>query len=247
MISTSSSTPNHLKLQRAMMIYGSNSRSGVEYVSLHDVEHTDKGPIIGAGKPASKTAVRAILKDLNSRRSKDEIQFLAPNILSQGEDHLIWHVAPQQRQLWFRCKELGGEVTGVVPNPGLVFSVSRFGWYVFAVKGEGRPTPNTELYLSPYLNVWAEGRICTGNVTTPKGNARWNTVAWEDAFFRSYFTHINVQGQGKLISYRKGAYAFWRQLLAKPPKSFPNERLVKLGANGYTLGDFLASLSKRSK
>lgn len=240
MISVSCATPDHLQLRKAMMFYG-NSANPLGFVSLHDVEHTSLGPIIGAGKPASKSAVRAILKDLSRRSKKGEVSFIPQHILSQGENHLIWYVAPQHRQLWFRCEALGGEVTGVVPNPGLVFAVTPQGWHVYAVKGDGRPVPETELFVSPYLNVWMGGKICTGNVTTPKGNDRWNTVAWEDAFFRSYFTHINIQGKGKLVNYRGGAYAFWRQLLARPPKRFPEDRLVSYRS---TLGDLFASLSK---
>lgn len=240
MISVSCPTPNRLHLKKALLVYG-GSQNAEGYVSLHDVEHTDRGPIISAGKPASKSAIRALLQDLSRRNKKGELSFIPQHILSQSDTHLVWYVAPQLRQLWFRCQPLGGEVSAVLPQPGLVFAVTPQGWFVYAVKGNARPDLDTEIFVSPYLNVWEGGKICTGNVTTPKGNDRWNTVAWEEAFFRSYFTHINIHGKGKLVNYNRGAYAFWRNLLAKAPKRFPEDRLVPYRS---TLGDLLSALSK---
>ena len=44
--------------------------------------------------------------------------------------------------------------------------------------------------------------------------------AWNAAFLRSFFTHPN--SKGKLVRYRGGAYAFWRDMLDGKFKPFPS-------------------------
>jgi PRTRC genetic system protein B len=229
-----------LVLRKALMIYGNQNNSGAAgFVSLHDVENTPKGPIVGVGKPASKVALRKLLRELNPRNT-GEVTYLQENILSKGDQHLVWYVPPKARQVWFKNADLGGERTNTVPHPGLVFCVTPRNWYVFALKDDGRPTPDTELFYAPYMNVYGNGNICMGNVTAPRGNMRWNTDAWEEAFFRSYFTHFNDAGSRRII-YKGGGVKFWKRMLDKPMKHFPVARLV---SRGITLGGFLDKLSQ---
>ena len=52
--------------------------------------------------------------------------------------------------------------------------------------------------------------------------------------FHSYFTHPNVAG--KLLNYRGGSYAFWRDMLNQRFKRFPERVLVDTKT---TLGQLL--------
>lgn len=83
------------------------------------------------------------------------------------------------------------------------------------------------MYVAPYLNVWAGGRICTGNIETPKGGLKFSTEEWEEAFFRSYFTHPNQHEKSALTKYRGGIFALWRALMKG--RAFPTESLVRAG------------------
>lgn len=240
MIQTSVHASDELVLRNALLLYRP-AHGGEEYVAMHDVEHTPQGPIIGAGQPVTKAALQRMLLDLGPKKQKQPVEIIPANLLSKSPNHLAWYCEPKDRQVWFKCEQLGGEVTKVVPHPGLVFVVSQSGWHVFAVKGNQRPQADTELCVAPYLNCWEGGGICTGNVTTPKGKMRWNTTAWEEAFFRSYFTHINIQGKNKLVKFGKGAYAFWRSMLAGNHKKFPEKYLV---ATGMTLSQTLQRVLK---
>jgi len=67
-------------------------------------------------------------------------------------------------------------------------------------------------------------------------SARWtdHLAAWNEAFLRSYFTHPN--GPGKLVRYRGGAYAFWREMLDGRFRRFPERVLVDVK---MTLGGLL--------
>lgn len=229
MVQTTCHVPDTFRLTHAVLLYrGSHS---VEYSSIHAVEHTDRGMVIGAGHPASKTALIGLLEDLKPKKKKAaaSIEVFAPNLLSKGAGHLVWYCKPQLRQVWFNCTEFDGKVSAVVPHPGLVFSVSSKGWQVFAVKGDQRPEAETEIFVAPYFNVWAGGGICAGNVDVPKREMKWNSAAWEEAFFRSYFTHINIREKNKLVKFGKGPYAFWRNMLAGKYRKFPEQYLVTTG------------------
>ena len=48
--------------------------------------------------------------------------------------------------------------------------------------------------------------------------------AWNDAFFGSFFTHPNVHG--KLVTYKGGAFKFWRDMLDGRHGEFPEHVLV---------------------
>jgi PRTRC genetic system protein B len=156
---------------------------------------------------------------------------LGDHILAKGSDHLAWYCKPQKRQVWFKNDELGQDVSATTDHPGLVFIIGKGHWYVFAVKGNERPTSGTPLFVSPYLNVWKGGHICTGNIETPKGAMKFSTEAWEEAFFRSYFTHPNQHEKGALTKYRGGIFALWRALMKG--RAFPTKSLV---SSGETLG-----------
>ena len=155
-------------------------------------------------------------------------------------DLLVWWVPPARRHLAFKvgaeqADAFGGRERGeMVPQPGLIFAAASNVWRVWAVKGQSRPTPQTPLFQAPYFNVDDQGRICQGNAPVPNGTTVEKISAWNDAFLRSYFTHPNVAG--KLLRYRGGAYAFWRDMLNGRFTRFPERVLVDANT---TLGQLL--------
>jgi PRTRC genetic system protein B len=185
---------------------------------------------IEAGTPVSKTGLMKMMQTLVPE-DYAPAELLGDHILAKGSDHLAWYCKPQKRQVWFKNDELGQDVSATTDHPGLVFIIGKGHWYVFAVKGNERPTSGTPLFVSPYLNVWKGGHICTGNIETPKGAMKFSTEAWEEAFFRSYFTHPNQHEKGALTKYRSGIFALWRALMKG--RAFPTESLV---SSGETLG-----------
>ena len=128
----------------------------------------------------------------------------------------------------------GGARTGRVPCPGLIFIVTNKAWKVFAYKGRQRPGAGTPMFVAPFFNVWNTGNICVGNARLPKGDRSHQSEAWEEAFFRSYFTHPNIHTPRGLTRYRAGAFALWRDLLDGRFARFPTRLLV---STGRTLGE----------
>lgn len=226
------------QLSKAILLYGSGS--SVNFVSIHDIEGGASNPRIGAGNPATKQALAGIFRDLLPGALKPRT-ILPWNVLSSDHDHLAWYTLPTTKRLWFRSKEFGGELSGEVSLPGLVFLVTNGSWYVFAHKLTVRPLPDTPLFVAPFFNVWDSGRICTGNVKKPESFGPETIQEWEDAFFSSYFTHPNVS-PNELVSYKGGPYALWKKLLKGKLKNFPSVALVDMKVS---LGDALVQMLAR--
>lgn len=217
-----------VRLEQAILLYGA-SRGG-SFATVHKVHLDANGsPTILPGKAMTAVAVAALAKKLSRRR---EGGFVPPNLLYQDGSTFAWWAPSMRRQVWFRgdAAKLGAaERSEVVPHPGLVFAVSaNRTWRVWAVKGAERPQADTEVFRAPYWNVWETHAICVGNVDTPRKADPDGIPAWEDAFFRSYFTHPN--GNSKLVNYRGGAYGFWRDMLDGRHHEFPERVLISTGS-----------------
>ena len=229
-------TDNVLELDQAVLLY--HGRSGSALATVHEVITVDGAPVIGAGRAMTAQAARELAAALLQRAAHGG--FLPETVLYLQGDLLVWWVPPARRHLAFRvgteqAEAFGGRERGeTVPQPGLIFAAASNVWRVWAVKGQSRPTPQTPLFQAPYFNVDGKGHICQGNVPVPHGTTVEKISAWNDAFLRSYFTHPNVAG--KLLRYRGGAYAFWRDMLDGRFTRFPERVLVDADA---TLGQLL--------
>lgn len=229
-------TDGVLTLDQAILIY--RGASGGALATVHEVEHIDGEPVIGAGRAMTPRGALALARALLKRAAHGG--FLPDNVLFIAGDLILWWLRPAVRHVAFRVSERDGERLGgvergeAVPHPGLVFAASSREWRVWAVKGSQRPTSATALFQAPYFNVDANGHICQGSVPKPDGTTAEKIEAWNDAFFRSYFTHPNVAA--KLLRYPAGSYAFWRDMLDRRFTRFPKRVLVPLDT---TLGALL--------
>lgn len=233
------------KLTGALLLYGVPNRydsysSEYAYATIHNVKVGRTGkPELDAGEPLSVATLSMVMQGL-SRSTHNG--FLPANILSTGINSAIWWVKPTTRRVWFHSDKIATQ-TAEVPHPGLVFAVASNGsaptWSVFAIKGAHRPTPETRLYRPHYFNVWINGQICAGSVNTPKDNGAVDTEAWERAFFESAFTHTN--GTDKVVSYERGAYGLWNDLLEGKFQKFPSKALIP---TNKTVADLIEATSK---
>lgn len=226
-----------LTLAQAILIYA--GRSGGVLATVHDIEDVDGDPVLGAGQGVTPRAATDMARALCEGVAHGG--FLPETVLYLDGDLIVWWVPPADRHVAFRvgaehAEAFGGAQRGEqVPHPGLVFAASNAVWRAWAVKGRARPTLGTAIYQAPYFNVDSYGNVCQGSVQVPGGTTAARLDAWNDAFFRSYFTHPNVAG--RLVSYRGGAYRLWRDLLDGKYRRFPERVLV---ATGTTLADLLS-------
>lgn len=220
-----------LRLDQAVLIYrGASDRA---LATVHKIEEVDGEPVILAGQAMTPRAAIQLARALS--KGVAHSGFLPETVLYVDGELLLWWVPPAERHIVFRAPELGAPERGeVVPHPGLVFAASSSVWKVWAVKGKHRPTLQTALFRAPYFNVYEDGDICRGNVRVPDGTTAEKIDSWNAAFFSSFFTHPN--SNGKLVRYRGGSYAFWRDMLDGKFTKFPERVLVDVK---ITLGKLL--------
>jgi len=224
-------TDEKLTLASSILIYRNNHGA---YATVHDIFTDRQGQTsLLPGTPLTHATIAGLVHDFSNNAQVGS--FLAENVLSVGMDSLIWWVKPAKREISFASskKDGIGRESAIVPQPGLIFSVSDGHWSVFAVKGNSRPKATTPLFQAPHFNVYDDGSICTGNVTLPKDFSVESMAGWEKAYFGSRFSHPNTP---KLVKFEGGAYPFWRSMLDGKFAKFPNEVLVPLK---LTAGDLV--------
>jgi PRTRC genetic system protein B len=202
-----------LRLCGALLMY--DSGQGDVYATTHPIELDASNPdrrVIGVGSALTKEALAKFAESVSIATAY--AGFVPSNMLYTSPNLLAWWVPAAVRNTWFKCSaDTLGEVSGPAAHPAMVFIASSSDWYVFALRASDRPDPETTLYESPHMNVWAGGRICTGNVELPEHLSAETLTAYEEAFFRSRFTHPNRQDAVKA---KGGMYGLWRAQLAKP-------------------------------
>lgn len=205
-------------LDAALLLYRSSGSADV-YVTQHAARVVDDQPVLLPGVPMTLEGL-ASFAGLAGRRTSyrgfihERAVYLAPNMLA-------WWTPACKRRVWFQSESGLGEQSGECNHPPLLFIVDKKTWSVFALRTSERPTPTTKLYVAPYLNVWESGQICVGNVDLPDAINSDTIAPYEDAFFRSRFTHPN---HDRLINRRGGAVRLWLDLL--DGADFPLDRLI---------------------
>ncbi|MGF6472667.1 PRTRC system protein B [Paraburkholderia youngii] len=232
-LSTGHSVP--LSVTGAILLYsGVASTDSPVYATAHPVTIKGKRPVIGAGRPVDRGALFTALDSL-AERCAAKAEFLPESVLAIDRTAVTWWCRPTTRRVFFDCPEFG-TVTAVVPHPGLIFQARNTGFYVYAVDGAARPTPDTALYEPPYFNTWDHGSICIGSARVPDRIDIASISGWESGFFESAFTHPNAGG--KRVNHPRGEFAFWKEMLAgQYGEQFPLQCLVPMKR---TLGDLIA-------
>ncbi|WP_454731870.1 MULTISPECIES: PRTRC system protein B [Cupriavidus] len=220
-------------LKQAILLYCSENQEAV-YATIHNVNIDGKTPVLLAGRAMTLPDL-ATFAAAAARRTAYH-GFIDERLIYAGPNTIAWWTPPQRRHVWFGAGSDLGEVSGPANHPGLVFVATGERWYVFALRDMFRPTPESRVYVAPYFNVWDSGQICTGNVDLPDRPGPASIVAYENAFFRSNFTHPN---QPRVVKRRGGAKQLWRDLLAGA--EFPIRCLIP---RNETLADAIARVTK---
>jgi PRTRC genetic system protein B len=212
-----------LQLDSAVLLY--RSYRGDVYATVHAVEEDPNNParrMLGPGIPATKEALASFAQAVSVATAY--AGFVPENLLYTSPNALAWWTPAAVRRTWFRCNDkIIGTTAGAAAHPALVFVAVPGDWFVFALKDNARPAPDTKLCHAPHFNVWSGGRICTGNVKLPPAIDATSIAAYEDAFFRSNFTHPNQTGA---VKYKGGVKALWRDQLAQPDAATMTRALV---------------------
>lgn len=202
-----------LELVSALLLY--QSRMGEVYATVHEIQNDPNShgkKVIGPGIPASKASLASFGQAVSSATAY--AGFVPERLLYTSANLLAWWTPAAIRTTWFADNDdLIGKRSGPAAHPAMVFVATPGEWFVFALADSARPTPATKLMHSPHMNVWVGGRICTGNVALPPALGAEAIAAYEDAFFRSHFTHPNDQNA---VKHPGGMRGLWKAQLDKP-------------------------------
>lgn len=210
LLSTSDET---LQLKTAILLY--ESSRGSVYATTHAVDVDVEKPsrsVIGAGVPLTRASLTKFAQAIDAATAY--AGFVPENLLYTAPNMMAWWAPAVTRKAWFKGDQGGiGDHDGVVAHPALVFVAQPNSWHVFALLDSARPSLTTPLYHSPHFNVSSDGRICVGNIKMPPAPSSDAIGQYEDAFYRSHFTHPSHTGA---VKYRGGMSGLWRDQLKKP-------------------------------
>lgn len=222
-----------LELDAALLFY--RSTSGEIYATQHDARVVDDRPVLLPGVPLTLDGL-ADFAELAAKRTSyrgfvhERVVYLAPNTMA-------WWLPACTRRVWFATAGDLKDRSGDCNHPPLLFIANKRTWSVFALRTNERPHASTKLYQAPYFNVWDDGQICVGNADVPETINSDAIAPYENAFFRSRFTHSNAD---KLIRRRGGAERLWLDLL--DGAEFPLHQLI---VTKRTLTDVVNDLTEK--
>jgi PRTRC genetic system protein B len=229
-----------MELRGAILLYADAGtvQGNTCFASFHDVKNMGKAEQpnvqIMPGTPLNQQALMQTLGSLADRYAIST-DLLPEYVLSYSPLHLIWWMPAGKRRVFLKTAADGAQ-SEIVPHPALLFAIVQGSWYVFAMKGNARPTKATALFHAPFFNMYDDGSVCVGTAKAPQSTLLAETGEWERAFFDSVFTHVN---EHRKVKYRGGEYGLWRSLMKGKRKEFPETALM---SNGHTLGSLMASL-----
>ena len=244
-----------MRLNAAILLYARGDFGGdaayrkINYATVHPVDNQEgqATPVIRAGRPVDVLDLKAICTSLlASTRFRSGV--LPDNILNVGLEHVVWWQRPGRRTYFFNCSAAPserisiGQRAGSALTPGIVFAVRDKTLWAYALKGDERPDAQTPLYHLPVMNVWKDGRVCCGSTPLPDSTVAESVKAWEDAFWRSAFTHPN---HDKPVNYQGGIHQFSIDLLDGKFRKFPQRVLRPI--KGLALGNLIEALETPSE
>lgn len=219
-----------LVLDQAILLY--KASKSLAYASVHPVCKCPTGMEIGVGRPLFLDELDRITHALRPRPRSSG--YIPHNVLAIGDDNVTWYTPSSVRLAYFQL-ESEYEVppfTAQVPYPGLIFCANK-GLRIFAFKGDKRPTPDTQLFACPAMNVAADATLCLGNMVPPSQSIIETIPEWERLFFDGVNTHPGAN-QDHLIRYRKGIVQLWLDLVKRNAKTFPERYLHPFGVPAKT-------------
>jgi PRTRC genetic system protein B len=147
-------------------------------------------PTLGPG-----TFVTAsLINELNKLVDQAPLRYIPENVVAVNHTSVAWYEPAATRTMLFdpasddAVRAFNGRV---IPHPPLLFIAGNRNIRVFALPDDRRPTGDVPLLIAPFWNVFREGVVCLGSMPIPKSADPSNVRQWTDAFFNSYFTHLN--------------------------------------------------------
>lgn len=218
-----------LQLINAILLYGTEQR--IRLATVHKPMRDPQGgpAILDPGEPVTRDFLEQMIRGLGGEIPST---FLPCNVLVYSTSVIAWWEPAQARSMFFAQDCDGKTLDGKrFPHPPLLFAVQHGHLMVWALAEDGRPTPDTSLYMAPYWNTYEDGRVCHGTMQVPQTVGVENLSQWAHAFFASQFTGSNLGIQQ--CTHPQGFLGMWSSLIGA--KTFPVEFLIRKRKLGPTL------------
>lgn len=212
----------------ALVFYQSSDSNREIYVEHFDMDK--HGNPINA-HPLTVREAKNLSKSLNVEIEKNKAFLKSKNILSENILHInpsnngsvLWYTKSQKVELFFVDNlEIPN---GFAQIPAIIWVANKNSLSIFAVLSDKRPCEKTVLYHAPFFNVYENGSVCMGTVDVNIKNSasvEEFTVAWENNFFNSYFSHL-VNGHNPI---KGNCVNLWKEQ-SGTEKPFPKNVLKK--------------------
>lgn len=211
-VNISLSTTKTLTVKDALLVY-TQGHNGDSFITRHSVANGKLGP----AQPLTVAFLEALSASAGNRI---DTEILPENVLVRTPQTIAWWTPMQDRPMFFSdhsTKDTKGMSGQTYPQPALVWMVRNGQLFVRALKQNNRPQGDTPLYVAPYWNVDNAGRVCHGSMKAPKTESVKAIGGWEDAFFRSEFTHANAT---KLLAGNRNYLTVLRSMLESRAQLF---------------------------
>ena len=209
-----------LNLISAILLYG--SKDCIRLATVHTPEWDPQGgpPLLGEGQPVTRSFLETLCRGLQCEMPA---AFLPEHVLLYSPSLVAWWEPAQIRTMFFSDQCDGKTLDGkLFPHPPLLFAVVEDHLHVWALDTKHRPTPDTQLFMAPYWNVYEDGRVCHGSMVVPRTVGIDSLAQWSGAFFTSRFTHSNLGIPP--CRHPEGFLGLWQTLAGK--KRFPVQYLL---------------------
>jgi PRTRC genetic system protein B len=214
---------------KALLLYqrkdGQNQTAS--YVESYDMDK-DGCPINGhplSVKEANALAKSLLVDEKKQRNFLNPKDILNPDVvfLKTGNDGFaIWRTPPKKVKLLFI--ENLAIPCGEANIPALLWKAGKNSLSIFAIQDE-KVKAETLLHHAPFFNVYADGRVCMGNVPVkiPNDCSLEDFMGlWQEYFFNSYFSHLF----GQHLPVKGNIVQLWQKLI-NSERLFPVDKLIK--------------------
>ncbi|WP_196160831.1 hypothetical protein [Reinekea sp. G2M2-21] len=163
------------------------------------------------------------------------IKVLPENVLYQERNTLAWWSPSRMTRLWFRLN--GGKPKSFMRRTPALFWLSRESeLVVFALGSNQRPSGQSELFHTPLMNTYEDGRVCWGgkrpNVFEFDTLAEGMASVEHEYLEATAFSHVNggprLNIVGRTISETDDLYRYWKSKSEKANR-FSYSHLVPIG------------------
>lgn len=192
--------------KQMLVVYKSNHQQDQNYyIEQHGIIKNPKGYVALAGQSMRIKDVQKIFSVLAEKETTAVLfnGIIPENVLyfnaNNFKTNIIWYEKAQKRVLFFN-KNFYHEESVTCNMPAILYHYNNGNLYIYALKSNARPNDKTKLYRFPVPNIYADCKVCFGNVKISDNfnSAEELMKKHQEAFWKSEFTSFLNENTLKL-------------------------------------------------